>query len=210
MTADTLKEEPDLQLGSQIVLKIGGKDRAVRLWKSTDLMNWEIMGDIPNKAAECIDMYTVAVDGDRDNMKWVIADAVRFALVGDPPAYADRDGDLLPDWWERWHFLSETTADPDADPDGDGRDNYAEFLTGTDPLDPASFFSARLALDGGTGEYTLRWPSVEGTTYRIESSPDLDQSFVPLVEGIAATPPENAHAVTLTTQRYFYRIVPEE
>jgi fructan beta-fructosidase len=58
-----------------VIMMVGGKDRAVRLWKSTDLMNWEIMGDIPNKAAECIDMYTVAVDGDKNNMKWIIADA---------------------------------------------------------------------------------------------------------------------------------------
>ena len=66
-----------------VIMMVGGKERAVRLWKSTDLMNWEIMGDIPNKAAECIDMYTVAVDGDKNNMKWVIADAGTHYEVGD-------------------------------------------------------------------------------------------------------------------------------
>ena len=66
-----------------VIMMVGGKDRAVRLWKSTDLMNWEIMGDIPNKAAECIDMYTVPLDGDKNKMKWVIADAGTRYEVGD-------------------------------------------------------------------------------------------------------------------------------
>jgi len=167
---------------------------------------WNELG---THACEAGDQVAVIL-GTEGTDGYVIADGVRLALVGDPPPYADRDGDLLPDWWERWHFLSETTADPDADADGDGMDNYAEFLTGTDPLDAGSFFSARLALDGGSGDYTLRWPSVEGATYRIESSLDLSHPFKPLVEGLAATPPENAHTVTLTTQHCFYRIVPEE
>ena len=66
-----------------VIMMVGGEDRAVRLWKSTDLMHWEVMGDIPDKAAECIDMYTVPVDGNRNNMKWVIADAGTRYEVGD-------------------------------------------------------------------------------------------------------------------------------
>ncbi len=66
-----------------VIMMIGGKDRAVRLWKSTDLMNWEILGDVPNKAAECIDMYTVPLDDDKSRMKWVIADAGTRYEVGD-------------------------------------------------------------------------------------------------------------------------------
>ncbi len=66
-----------------VIMMIGGPERAVRLWKSTDLLNWEIMGDIPDKAAECVDMYTVAVDGDKNNMKWVIADAGTHYEIGD-------------------------------------------------------------------------------------------------------------------------------
>ncbi len=65
------------------IMMVGGKDRAVRLWKSTDLLNWEIIGDIPNKAAECIDMYHVAVDGDPNNRKWVISDAAARYEVGE-------------------------------------------------------------------------------------------------------------------------------
>jgi len=76
------------------IMMVGGKDRAVRLWKSTDLLNWETLFDIPNKAAECIDMYEVAVDppspggsgvtgGDPKNKKWVIANAGTGYEVGE-------------------------------------------------------------------------------------------------------------------------------
>lgn len=65
------------------IMMIGGKERKVRLWKSTDLLNWDPIFDIPNKAAECIDMYHVALDGDASNRKWVIADAGTHYEVGD-------------------------------------------------------------------------------------------------------------------------------
>lgn len=65
------------------IMMIGGPDRKVRLWKSTDLLTWEAFLDIPNKAAECIDLYSVAVDGDPENRKWVIADANTHYEVGD-------------------------------------------------------------------------------------------------------------------------------
>jgi sucrose-6-phosphate hydrolase SacC (GH32 family) len=66
-----------------VIMMVGGKERAVRLWKSTDLMNWEKLCDIPNKAAECIDMYTLPLDGDKNKMRWVIADAGTRYEVGD-------------------------------------------------------------------------------------------------------------------------------
>ena len=58
------------------IMMIGGPERAVRLWKSTNLLDWTPIGDIANKAAECIDMYPI---GD----KWVIADANTRYEIGD-------------------------------------------------------------------------------------------------------------------------------
>lgn len=66
-----------------MIMMIGGPERAVRLWKSKDLKTWDVAFDIPGKAAECIDMYILPVDGDKNNMKWVIADANTRYEVGD-------------------------------------------------------------------------------------------------------------------------------
>ncbi|MEI6234229.1 MAG: glycoside hydrolase family 32 protein [Planctomycetota bacterium] len=66
-----------------LIMEIGGKDAAVRLWRSTDLMHWDVLQDIPKKSAECIGMFTAAVDGDVKNMKWVITNAGTGYEVGD-------------------------------------------------------------------------------------------------------------------------------
>lgn len=53
--------------------------------------------------------------------------------------YADDDGDGLPNWFEMYRFgkfldySTATVADPNADPDGDGKTNLQEYLDRTDP-----------------------------------------------------------------------------
>ena len=65
------------------IMEIGGPQRLVRIFKSTDLLHWEVLEDIPNKAAECINMFAVPLDGDPKNSKWVITDAGTGYEVGD-------------------------------------------------------------------------------------------------------------------------------
>ncbi len=103
------------------IMMIGGPDRLVRLWKSTNLLDWEVIGDIPNKAAECIDMYHVAVDGDPDNRKWVIADAGSHYEVGDFDGktwsgFGDKDKDdkrLQFDYGDAWYAAQAFNQGPD-------------------------------------------------------------------------------------------------
>lgn len=53
--------------------------------------------------------------------------------------YADDDHDGLPNWFEMYYFgkfmdwSTDTVADPNVDPDGDGRTNLQEYLAQTDP-----------------------------------------------------------------------------
>ena len=67
----------------ELIMELGGAGRIVRIWRSTDLLHWETVCDIPNKSAECINMYAVPLAGDPKNLKWVIADAGTAYEVGD-------------------------------------------------------------------------------------------------------------------------------
>ncbi len=54
-------------------------------------------------------------------------------LQVDAAAATDTDGDGLPDEWETAHGLNVGTNDANADSDGDGLSNVAEFTAGTNP-----------------------------------------------------------------------------
>jgi sucrose-6-phosphate hydrolase SacC (GH32 family) len=67
----------------QMIMEIGGPTHAVRIWKSTDLLKWDEICDIPEKSAECINMHPMPVDGDPKNLKWVIYNAGTAYEIGD-------------------------------------------------------------------------------------------------------------------------------
>jgi hypothetical protein len=148
---------------------------------------------------------TVVIGNDGAANTFTVADGVSFTPAGGD---SDRDGDGLPDWWERWNFLSETAASPTADSDGDGHSNRLEYLTGCDPNCATSRFDAQLALDAQSGGCTLRWPSAEGIRYRVEGSADC-KTWDPIEQGIVATPPANQFQAPIEGGRRFFRVVVE-
>jgi hypothetical protein len=84
----------------------------------------------------------------------------------------DTDNDGLPNDWEQLYFGSTTGGNPNDDTDGDGMSNYAEFVSGTNPLDPADRLTPTNAgFDGTT--VTLTFRTVPLKRYLLEYTDNL-------------------------------------
>jgi len=91
----------------------------------------------------------------------------------------------------------EPNADADAQPD------WAEGLSGTDPLDPASYFQCNLFMDGAQ-RASVHWDSVEGRVYSVYWSPNLLSGFQCLESNIPW--PRNSFTNASAAPSGFYKI----
>jgi hypothetical protein len=81
--------------------------------------------------------------------------------------------DTIPDSWRIRYFgsLANALSQANADADGDGVSNLAEYKAGTNPNDVSSFLHlTKPTKDAGL---TVQWPSVAGKTYVVESASAL-------------------------------------
>lgn len=160
------------------------------------------------------------VVGNHGTTSHVVADAVKAENIN-AAATTDVDGDGMADDWERYYFLVRYGAgvNPNEDSDGDGRSNWLEYKTNTDPTDKNSKYDLRIALAnpeqqvGETG-ITIRWNSFNGLHYRIEARDNLmSGSFEPVagMTGIEATEPTNEVFIPFAPGKpyAFYRLVLE-
>src|SRR5207302_2588180 len=67
-------------------------------------------------------------------------------------------------------------AAPHADPDGDGQDNWTEFLAGTDPTSSASAFRILSATTEGNN-LRVKWTCGGGRTIVLQTATDLGGSW---------------------------------
>ena len=91
--------------------------------------------------------------------------------------YRDEDGDDLPDRWEEAYFGA-AGCDPDGHGDSDPYTNLEEYIAGTNPTHPASFF--RIRDQGGTPAdgFAVQWsPSVAGRHYSIWRAATMTNAF---------------------------------
>ncbi|MDQ8209500.1 S8 family serine peptidase [Coraliomargarita sp. SDUM461003] len=84
------------------------------------------------------------------------------------------EGNLIPDWWEAAHFGTPGATDGLSDSDGDGRSDYEEWMAGSDPMDRNDYLAQRFDPSSlRTGDFSLKWNSVEDRFYRVKWSDDL-------------------------------------
>ncbi len=101
---------------------------------------------------------------------WILADG-------------DSDGDGMRDGWEIQHFGDLSTTDGTGDFDGDTFIDQDEFIAGTDPDHPGSFFQSQISAPG-TNQCIIEWESVGDRIYTVLWSPDLYTAFSKVYTGI--------------------------
>lgn len=96
-----------------------------------------------------------------------------FIRQESPAADADSDSDGIPDSWEITYGLDETTSSADLDSDGDGFSDFAEYVSGTSPIDSDDYFSHSGAYHNN--QFALQFETKTGRTYTLSVSTDLSQ-----------------------------------
>jgi len=141
---------------------------------------------------------------------WAASRSLHGAPMGNDKAYAFSE-------WQVLIFNEEQMADvnfsgPDADPDLDGLNNFAEYALGSSPIDPSDhsrFTDLDLVKIGGVQYYAFsytRWRGVKGVSFTVQVSSDLkdwksgEEYLVPL-----ATDSESAEG---TVHKTFRSVIP--
>jgi hypothetical protein len=95
--------------------------------------------------------------------------------------FADEDFDELDDAWEVASFgNTEAVNDADGNHDGDRFNEWDEWLAGTDPNRPGSYFPARATGTTQSGLHEIRWASLTGRYYTVWESSTLTGGWVPV------------------------------
>lgn len=122
----------------------------------------------------------------------------------------DTDGDGLPDEWEIAHGLNPNNpSDANADTDGDGMINLAEYRSGTIATNAASGLKLETVTQAN-GQATLTFQAAANQTYSLEWNSTLDRgAWQKLVDVVAQSADQQVTVtdVSAADSARFYRVV---
>jgi hypothetical protein len=128
-----------------------------------------------------------------------------FSLFVSGQSVEDADGDGLPDWWEQQYFGGGSPSASD-DGDGDGSNNYTEYVAGTDPTDALSIFAIQEFVSDAGG-YVISWNAEVGRSYRILKSANLMfEAFSPISAELLYPVNRYTDSVEHAEAQLFYQI----
>ena len=111
--------------------------------------------------------------------------------------------------WLQQHGLPTDGSTDYADSDGDGMNNWQEWIAGTNPTDDASVLQLKSPLDDGSG-MRLTWQSVSGVTYYVQRSTNLlaQPAFSAIQSNLVGQAGLTSYTDTTATNGgpFFYRI----
>jgi hypothetical protein len=119
----------------------------------------------------------------------------------------DSDADGLPDAWEMQYLNSLTVSSggPLDDWDQDGFIDSDEYVAGTDPTNPLSFFQASIRRSFTNDDLTVSWTSVSGRLYSVYTSTNLFDGITNST-GFVDVQSDRYIGTVLGTKRRFYNI----
>jgi hypothetical protein len=101
----------------------------------------------------------------------------------------DSDGDGLPDVWAAQYFGDTNSAERTLDSDADGMSNWAEFVAGTDPLEPTSYLKVEpLESDASNNSMRIQFLAVSNRTYTVQASDRVNGGVWSIFAEVPASP----------------------
>jgi hypothetical protein len=125
-----------------------------------------------------------------------------------PAGNPDSNSNSIPDEWELQVFGNLTNS-ATGDTDGDGLDNFGEWVAGTDPTNSTSAFRFTNVVQTVGAGMVLRWPSESNRYYTLRLSTNLllDPFSGVLTNRMLANPPVNVYTDGVTRLGAFYQVI---